>query len=288
MEAGNWFEKYIALEHSSYLHGTNQERQAALQKAQLALSIIPESSETNIYAKFAKSKITLSIAHLHNLQGNSSLALSTSLEYLKLTEDDPNLEDDIDLINNLIFAYGVGRDHEAQLFLSEQLLELEKTRSSNVPGLSEMRIAGVMNDAGRFSEALDYATKASALAEHPFVKRTSKIFNAIALAGMGRSQEARAIAYSADVNFTRENMLKTETRKGDLYLAFLLAQKTDPAYAVQLFNRQLDVSAQKFLSNNARDTTTMLAELENSRERQAERDAAAAREADLQLSLIHI
>jgi len=53
MEAGNWFEKYIALEHSSYLHGTNQERQAALQKAQLALSIIPESSHCT-FAQFAR------------------------------------------------------------------------------------------------------------------------------------------------------------------------------------------------------------------------------------------
>ena len=281
-ETGNWFEKYIALEHSSYLHGLNKERQAALQKAQLALSIIPENSETNIYAKFAKSKITSFIAHLHNLQGNSSLALSTSLEYLQLTENNPNPVDDIDLINNLIYAYGISRDHDAQLYLSEQLLKLEQTRSSNVPGLSEMRIAGVMNDAGRFDEALNYAEQASAKAKHPSVMRTSKIFKAIALAGMNRPQDARAIAYSADVNFTRENMLKTETRKGDIYLAFLLAQKEDSAYATRLFNRQLDIMAQKYLSNNARDTTTMLAELENSRERQAERDAAAVREAQLQ------
>ena len=61
-ETENWFEKYIALAHSSFLYGVNQERQAALQKAQLALSIIPENSETNIYADFAKSNITLAIA----------------------------------------------------------------------------------------------------------------------------------------------------------------------------------------------------------------------------------
>ena len=281
-ESGNWFEKYIALEHSSYLHGTNQERQAALQKAQLALSVIPETNETNIYAKFAKSKITSSIAHLHNLQGNSVLALSTSLEYLELTENDPNLEDDIDLINNLIYSYGVGRNHEAQLFLSESLLELEKIRSSNVPGLSEMRIAGVMNDVGRFDEALDYAAKAYDKADNPVIMRNTQIFKAIALAGLGRTLEAKRVAQIADVDFTRKNMLETETSKRAIYLAFLLAQKEDPAYATQLFNRQLDVTAQNFLSHNSRDTTAMLAELENSRERQVEREAAAAREAELQ------
>ena len=281
-EAENWFVKYIALEHLSYLHGTNRESQAALQKAQLALAVIPKNSETNIYTKFAKSSITLSIAQLHNLQGNSSLALSTSLEYLKLTEDSPNREGEIDLINNLIYAYGLSRDHDAQLFLSEHLLAIEKTRPSSVPGLSEMRIATVMNNAGRFTEAFDYAAKASEKAENSVILRTSKVHKAIALAGLGRSAEAKAIAKSADVNFSRDNMLKIEAQKGDIYLAFLLAQKEDPVYAIQLFNRILDVTAQKFFSNNSRDTAAMLANLENSRERQAEREAAAEREAELQ------
>ena len=30
-ETGNWFEKYVALRHSAYLHGTDRELQAALQ-----------------------------------------------------------------------------------------------------------------------------------------------------------------------------------------------------------------------------------------------------------------
>ena len=189
-ETPNWFQKYIALSHSSFLHGVNQERQAALQKAQLALAIIPENSETNLYAAFAKSDITLAIAHLHNLQGNSSLALSTSLEFLKLTEGDSNPKAEIDLINNLIYAYGIGRNHEAQLFLSEYLLELEKTRSSTVPGLSEIRIAGSMNDVGRFNDALAYAAKANEKAENPAIIRKAQMSEAIALAGLGRLAEA--------------------------------------------------------------------------------------------------
>jgi len=105
---------------------------------------------------------------------------------------------------------------------------------------------------------------------------------AVALAGLGRFEESLVTAKIADVNLSRDHMLYTETRSGDLYLAFLLAQAEDPKYAMQLFNRQLDVSAQKFLENNSRETTAMLAALENSRERQAEREAATAREAKLQ------
>jgi len=227
VETGNWFENFIALQHSSYLHGTSLERQAALQKAQLALSVIPETSEINLYAKFAKSKITSSIAHLHNLQGNSSLALTTSLEYLRLTEDNPNPKEEIDLINNLIYAYGISRNHDAKLFLSQQLLDLESTRSSSVLGLSEMRIADVMNDAGRFEMGLDYAKKANAKAEHPAIIRNSLVSQAIALTGLGRTYEAKRVAKKADVDLSRENILKVERSKHVLYLAFLLAQKDD-------------------------------------------------------------
>jgi len=58
-------------------------------------------------------------------------------------------------------------------------------------------------------------------------------------------------------------------------------------YAAQIYNRQLDVKAQKFYANNSRDTTAMLAQLENSHERQAEREAAAVRESELQAITIN-
>jgi signal transduction histidine kinase/ActR/RegA family two-component response regulator len=105
---------------------------------------------------------------------------------------------------------------------------------------------------------------------------------AIALAGLGRLEDARKIAQLAEVNLNRNHMLTSETGKSNLYLAFLLAQAEDPEYATQLYNRQLDVKAQKFYANNSRDTTAMLAQLENSHERQAEREIAAARESALQ------
>ena len=283
-ENGNWFERYLALSLSAHLHATEQERQSALQKAQLALSIIPDSPgpRQDVYVKFAKARIASLIAQLHNLQGNSELALSTSLDYLRLMDGNPDLKSEVDLINNLIYSYSIGRNHEAQLYLTEQLLEIEKTHTSSVPGLSEMRISGVMNSSGRFADALEYAELSIDSATNPIVLRVSQVNKATALAGLGRIDDARETAKLAEVNFAREHMLQTETRQGDLYLAFLLAQAEDHQYATQLFNRQLDVTAQKFLENNSRDTTAMLAALENTRERQAERDAATAREADLQ------
>jgi len=281
---GNWFERYLALSLLSYIHGTGQERQAALQKAQLALSLIPMKPDprNEEYIFYAKSRAISAIAHLHNLQGNSELALNASLEYLHLTEENSDSRVEVDLINNLIYSYSLARNHRAQLYLIQQLLEIEKTHSSSVAGLSEMRIAGVMNSDGLYEDGLDYARMSIKNASNPTVIRIARVNEAIALAGQGKLGQAREVANLADVNLDRTYMLNSETRQSALYLAFLLAQAEDSQYATQLYNRQLDVKAQKFYANNSRDTTAMLAELENTHERQAERETAAARESQLQ------
>jgi len=106
-DSKNWFEQYLSLFLEAHIHGTMQERQAALQKAELAFSIIPAHSkrQDDLYVTYAKTRITSLIAHLHNLQGNSELALSTSLEYLRLTANNPDSKLEVDLINNLIYSY---------------------------------------------------------------------------------------------------------------------------------------------------------------------------------------
>ena len=288
-KTGNWFEKYITLTLLAGAHATESERQAALQKAQLALSVIPISPD-NIelpYVNYAKKRILSFMAHLHNLQGNSELAIRGSLEYLQLTQGKPDSKTNVDLINNLIYSYGLARNHDAQLYLSEQLLQIEKNQTSSVAGLSEMRIANVMNLSGRYEDGLLYAKQSIEKGNNPIVARVARVYEAVALVGLGRVTEAREAAKLANVDLSPNHILKTETSESNLYLAFLLAQREDPKYAAQIYNRQLDVKAQKFYANNSRDTTAMLAQLENSHERQAEREAAAVRESELQAITIN-
>lgn len=279
---GTWFEKYTALSLSAYVHANSQERQAALQKAQLALAIIPQSSAETAYINYAKAGSTSTISHLHNLQGNTDLALLTSLEYLRLTKDAIDSAADVDLLNNLLYSYSVARDRVSQIYIVEELLEIEKTQQSSVPGLSEMRIALAKNDAGEYESALNYTRLGLEKAELDVIIRQNYVIQATALAGLGRISEARRAAEKGDVNLNRDHMLSVETRRGDLFLAFMLARASDKNYATALYNRQIDVISRKFLDNNSRDTTAMLADLENSRERQAEREVANARAARLQ------
>ena len=285
-ETGSWLEKFFAIQLSKQLYIDAGERQAAFQKAQYAFQIIPDDPNQQVYTQYAKAETLSTLAQLHNIQGNVDFAIANSLAYLKETDVDADAKPAIDILNNLIFSHSVKRDHEALLYLSEKLLEIETISTSSVPGLSEFRVSQAANMAGDFEKGLEHANLAEAVSQHAQINRQIATNKAIALAGLGRKIDARNHAAKAGINIESDHLLMDESGRDVLYLGFLLAQGTDDTLATQLYNRQLDVTAQKFLANTSRDTTAMVAELENSRERQAERDAAAAREAALQAETI--
>jgi len=280
-ESGNWFERFSALTLAEILHSEKGEQNAALQKAQLAFSLIPQGDNASSYSTYAMAEITNRLSKLYNIQGNIDLALDASLAYLSLDEATRDPRASVDIVNNLIFAHSLKRDHESLVYLSEAILEIEKTNPSALPGLSEFRISQAMNASTEFGKALQYANLSLSKLEHELLVRQAKINRSIALAGLGQTVEARKFAKDSGINLDADYLLNEEKGRDALYLGFLLAKAEDPKLATALYNRQLDVTAQKFLENNSRDTTSMLADLENSRERQAERDAAAAREAEL-------
>jgi len=79
VENGNWLEKFSGLMLAEALHSEKGERNAALQKAQLAFSIIPQGENASPYTAYAMSEITQTLAKLYNIQGNVDLALDASL-----------------------------------------------------------------------------------------------------------------------------------------------------------------------------------------------------------------
>lgn len=285
-DGGSWIERYFATQLARQLYADADERQAALQKAQQAFKLIPPNGETNPYVHFAKADTASTLAQLHNLQGNVDFAIESSLEYLRLTKDDRNANSAIDILNNLIFSHTVSRDHQALLYLSEQLVEIEKISTSTIPGLSEFRVAQAATMAGDFHKGLMYSDMALSKTRHPQLQRQITVNKAVAQAGLGQKEDARKTASNASLNLESDFLLNREKRRGVLYLGFLLAQGQDDNLARLLYNRQLDMLSKKFLANSSRDTSAMIAELENSQERQAEREAASAREAELQAMTI--
>jgi len=277
---GTWIEQYFAYVLSTYIYAENNQRQSALSAAQIALNIIPKHDDA--YTRYAKSDVTALIAQLHNQMINVDLAIESSLDYLRLTRTKPDIKSDLDLINNLIFSLGVNRDHESAIYLSEALLNISTDETSEVPGFSEYRISQIMNMSGQFEKGLKYSRVAMAKSSHPFVAKESALMEAVATAGLGLKAEAKTMADDANIDLSPDHLLNKESSRDRLYLGYLLALGEDDDLSLKLYNRRIDVLSRKLLSASSGETSSMLAALENSRERQAERAAAAKREAALQ------
>lgn len=283
-ETNNWLEAFYAEDILVNLHVEAGQRQAALQAAQRGMTAIPKTpnADENIYAQSAMAQNIIKVSYLHALQGNVNLALDAVLAFLKQPESRQRPEAMNDFINNLMYAYLSIRDSDSQIYLSKRALNFEHEMESSIQGMIEFRAAQAMNLAGRFEEGLEYTNLALAELNHPSLTEQAQVNKAVSLAGLGRKAEARALAKKVGANLSPEYLLETELRHFPLYLGYLLAKGEDEDLALQLYLRQLDATTEKFFANNSRDTTSMLAELENSRERQIEREKAAAREAELQ------
>jgi len=284
-DSEDWFAAFMAHAVTSYRYSESLDRSASLQKAQKAFKVVPNNQTAK--SQFAKIHITQSIAQLHNLQFNTELALNATQQYLELTENNFDAENTLDLLNNLLFSYSVWRDHEALDYLSQEILEIEKSLESNTPGLTELRISKAKNNAMDFGSALEFAESSYQKTDIDLLKNQAIRNKAVALAGLGRDFEAKQLIARAGLPFDQAEILAASNNADLLYFGMLSALNAgDQDTALSLMNKRLDLTSQKLLTANMRDTTSMLAALENSRERQLERQAAAKREAELQAQTI--
>ena len=281
LDSDHWFEQFMGYRLSAIIYSNKLEISHALSHAQKALSLIPlDDSQLSLFAQIESAN---AIAYFQNFSGNTDLALEASLEYLELSSNNFDTQASIDLINNLMYSHRLWRDVKSQEFLASALIELEGLVDSTAPGLSETRVALIRNDTGDFEEALIYARRAKSKAQIKPIVFLAEIAEATALIGLNRIEAADKIIKRLDVDLSEDSLLNSTERSDVLYLAYLRAHKTNnEQLATALYNRRIDVISRKNLSDSARDTASMLAALENTRERQEERAEAAKREADLQ------
>ena len=285
VDNGDWFNRFLALHVSAYVNLRNSNTQDALQNTTQALLIVPlEESYLADYARFEATSLT---AHIHNLKANTDLAIAATDDVISLMGQEFDESVSIDLINNLLYSHMLRRDRKAQNYLANTLLELEQSFKSSAPGLTDLRAAQSRNDDLRFEEAIRFAKQAQEKSDIALIDYQAELAEAIALAGLAREDEARALLAKNNIDLSAQTLLLTETRQDILYAGYLLAlDAEDSDLATKLYHRRIDVLSEKLLGASARDTASMLASLENSRERQEERAKAAAREAELQRQTI--
>ena len=269
----DWLVSFHAQRLLSFVHTLSFKNGLALREAQDAIDIIPndlspEATESRIFA------LEL-LAYLQNITLNKDLALYNTQRLIDLKLEAGQPIDGIELLNNLMYSLSEWRDYETRLDLAETLKRLETKFGSTTPGLSSTHIARVNNDIGNYEEAKTAAQEALSETKIESIGRIASVQLATAYAGLGDTKEAREILESM-----RETLNPNDATV--IYANALIALEEGKIdKALSLLNKKYDWKVTQILKSTNRDTMEMLADLENSSERQAEREAALQREAAL-------
>ncbi len=276
----DWFVASHAHIYSSLFHSYKRDYIIALQDANHALDLIP--NVLNSAVSEAKLYATNIVAYLHNLQNNTELAVKTSQDLVDLHIHSGLEINGVSILNNLMYSVGNSRDHETGKELAQILLRLEEQTDNTTPGLTDLRVAEVYNELGKYDLALKHAQKTLKKTEITFFLQQAHTQSAIAYAGLGLTAPAIRELKKLGPRRSVKDLLSQPAPDGILYAEALIAlSQGQGERAIRLMNRRLDVSVQEILNRNNRDTTNLLANLENNRARQEEREKSLKREADL-------
>ncbi len=276
-ETDDWYVNSVVLSLRGEISITRNDFLVAARQVDEATSLIPESFEAS--ATHARIKASKAAIMLHGIQGNPDYMLEaarTERDMLAALNETP---DEYDLITNFIYAFNQRRDFESALQVGEMLSG--RTAPDGYPtGMAEVYLAQTHIELGNYARAQQLVDFGETEGIHPVAALRGRVMLASALAGQGRVSEARKItnelgwegADNADRTKGRYPLL--------LHTEALIARaEGDHDRALVLMKRRGDTIVANLQRTNADDMTTLLANLENTRERQIERADALRREA---------
>ena len=251
----------------------------ALEQAQNAYKIIP--NEVSPYIDDARILTLEQTTFLHNLLLNPELAIESTAELIKQKQAANYPVDGSSLLNNLIYSLSEWREYEVSTKLAKDVLELEKKFGSNVPGLSELRVGRLLNNQGKFSEALPVLESGLSSAEREVIQKNLSLAHIVTLAGLGLSAEAERELNSVISKYYKSTDIVDDKNLNAAKAAIAIA-KGNKTEIIRLTMETNDATVQSLLRRYSDNTSELLANLENTKERQAEREAGLKREASLQ------
>jgi signal transduction histidine kinase/CheY-like chemotaxis protein len=269
-DSEHWFVRLHAMRLLSIVHTFMNQKGVALQIAEDALNVIPnEITAETTNARIAATEL---IAYLQNLHRNKELALLNTQRLIDLKVEAGYPIDGVELLNNLMYVYGAWRENDTRLELAQTLVRLERKHGSSTPGLSNLQVAITYVDIGEYEKAIEPAKEAARDAQLENIKYMAKLILASAYAGLGDISAA-----NETLKIVPEALKDSSRGKYAQTLIALKEGRVDEA--LSLMNARFDQEIQRFLTETSNNTTQILASLENSSERQAEREASLRREA---------
>lgn len=275
----DWFVANNAWLLKSILSSYNNNFNIALQQAHEAYELIPE--EISPHVTDARILTLVHTTYLNNLLLDPDLAIQNTAELITQKQLAGYPIDGSSLLNNLLYSLSKWREYEVSTVLSQAVLDIESKVGSNTPGLTELRVAQLFDRQGKFENALNYARAGLQVTEIQSLKEPLQFLEINALSGLGSINEARQKLFKLQA-----------TNKGRQDSPFLLGiararlglaiSENNEEQIYESMNALFDLTIQNHLRLYSTNTSQLLASLENTKERQAEREAGLKREADLQ------
>lgn len=253
----------------------------ALEQAQNAYKIIP--NEVSPYVDDARILTLGNTTFLHNLLLNPGMAVENTAELIKQKQGSNYPVDGSSLLNNLIYSLSEWREYDVSTKLAKDVLKLEKKFGSNVPGLTELRVGRLLNAQRKFSEALPLLEQGLSNVERDAIRKNLSLARITALAGLGRKIEADQALKSVMAKYYNGSEVINDKHLNAAKAAIAIANGNQ-SEIFRLTTEVNDLTAQSLLRRYSNNTSELLASLENTKERQAEREAGLKREASLQKS----
>lgn len=276
----SWYLTSISESLIAFRHVLQRNFLTAARHADQAMELVPgELSTKTLDARLRASEAAML---LHGYQGNPAFMLE-SAEILSETKR--SLGQDIDryeLMTNFIYTLNRARNFEGAAQVAELLIN-EPKPDDVVNGLAESYMASTFNETGQYDRARSLSRYALNVSNHPVISSNANMEYAVALSGLGLEAQADSHLQSLGMNYSPHDLLTTVEEQAILHAEALLAMhRGETAYSLALMKRRADMIVGRIHSANSGNMTAMLSNLENTRERQAEREAALQREAELQ------
>lgn len=275
----NWYLRSISDSLSAFLHLSTNQLLVGTERAKTAMEAIP--SELSAQVTSARVLASEAAMVLHGLQGNPDFMLeAASLQQTAKATIGEEI-DRFELMTNFVFALNRARDYESAAQVAELLL-LEPRPENATPGVSEAYMAATFNEIGNYNRAEALARTSIETTKHTAIERRGNLELLVALSGQGKKAAAQDLMAAREWKHNPADLLSTVSNQSILHAEALLAMHRDESpYALALMKRRADIVINQVQSANSTDISGMLSNLENTRERQVEREGALQREAEL-------
>jgi len=271
--SGNWLISHSATILSAVLEGYTRDFSTAVSLASDSLSIVPDdgsfdASIANLYSYTVDS-------FLYGSLKNTDLFLFAVDRLIELSAEIQYPIQSIELLNNLIYSMREIDDRKLTSELVNILLRVGENEKAKTPGLVEMRASKELIRIGAYEKALPLAQRGQSKAKNLNIWEYLTLAEAQSLAASGQSEAAEAalqVFFQHKVeNGSHSGFDNSEVSKAKALIAMA---NGDADETFKMMDRYAELSIQRLLRSNNSDTSNLLANLENDKARQAEREAA--------------